>query len=365
MSNSTVAPGPIRYSAGDPLSGFSLGQAGIGLVEIMVAMAIGLFMLGGVLTLVLWISQARVELDKTSEQIENGRYAIQLMSDELQLAGFYGQSLIGGATPSLPTPCPAGEGDLGFSYDSSTVTTTLPVAVQGIASLPMADTSCFSNYTTGSEAIVLHRVETESVASAADGALYVQMSACEDDAQPVTFGLAGVDDFPLLQKDCSSSAVLWPYTFRAFYLGSCDICSSGDGIPTLKMAELRVSGSGIQTVAQSVVEGIEDLHFQYGMDLDTDGAPDCYVSDPSADDPPASAGCPTGGWSDSAASNWSNVVSVRISLLARSIEPSYDWTDVRTYDLGRESRVGPFNDHYKRQVYSTVVTLPNVSGVRE
>lgn len=346
-------------------------QAGLGLVEIMVAMAVGVFMLGGVLALVIWVSQARVELDKTSEQIENGRYAIQLLSDELRLAGFFGASQVGGADSSLPPVCPSAVDQLGFGYDSTTMITTLPVAVQGLS---QANASCFTNASTSSEAVVIRRVETKSVASAADDVLYVQMSACQSDAFPMLFGVKGSPVFNLKDKDCSGGAEFWPYTLRAFYLSSCDICSPSDGIPTLKMAELKNSASGVEVVEQSMVEGVEDIHFEYGLDLNADGAPDCYVPDPSLDSPPTWASCPATGWSAVDAKNWSSVVSVRVNLLARSTEPSPGWSEkekARKYDLGRKDSTGavdldgPFNDNYRRQVYSAVVTLPNVSGVRE
>lgn len=348
-------------------------QAGIGLVEIMVAMAIGVFMLGGILSLVLWVSQARLELDKTSEQIENGRYAMQLLSDELRLAGFWGASQVAVGNFTLPLVCPSSTADLEFLFDSLSSSANLPVAVQGVVDLTSTtlDISCFTNFKASSEAIVVRRAETESIAATAyvSGMPYIQMSACQNDAVPVKFELP----FDLRNKNCAGPAVLWPYTMRAYYLSDCDICNPSDNIPTLKMVELRNSGAGFELATQSMVEGIEDIHFEYGMDLTADGAPDCYVSDPSINQSavPVWAGCPATGWSDVDGENWSNVVSVRVNLLARSTETSPGWSDTRTYDLGRRDSAGnsdpegPFNDNYKRQVYSTVVTLPNVSGVRE
>ncbi|GAB3369986.1 PilW family protein [Azotobacter armeniacus] len=353
-----------RYFENSALKG-PFGQAGLGLVEIMVALAIGTFMLGGVLTLVIWVSQARTELNKTSEQIENGRYAIQLLSDELRLAGFYGASQVVASTFSAPSPCTTTVGGLGFSYDTSTSSAGLPVAVQGYSSLPHAHASCLDSARSGSEALLIRRVETASVTAASAGVPYVQLSQCQTDAQPMVFGVADAPGFVLKGKDCSATAELWPYSFRSYYLSGCDICSPDDGIPTLKVAELKEVGGALSIVKQSVVEGIEDIHFEYGMDLDADGAPDCYVPDPTADTAPAAANCPTAGWSAADATNWSNVVSVRINLLARSTQTSPGWTDTRTYHLGRETPAGPFNDNYRRQVYSAVVTLPNVSGIRE
>ncbi|MEE4461254.1 PilW family protein [Azotobacter chroococcum] len=353
-------------------------QAGLGLVEIMVALAIGAFMLGGVLSLVIWVSQARTELNKTSEQIENGRYAIQLLRDELRLAGFYGASQVAASSYSAPSPCTTAMTSLGFAFTDvgGAFNAQLPAALQGYAALSTTgdDVSCLSNARSDSEALLVRRAETSSVATATAGVPYIQLSQCQTDAKPMTANMdSGFTGFDLLGKDCATTqkAELWPYVLRTYYLSGCDICSPSDGIPTLKVAELKEVGGALSIVTQSLAEGIEDIHFEYGMDLDTDGAPDCYVPDPRVDTAPAAANCPTTGWSSADATNWSNVVSVRVNLLARSTEPSAGWKDEREYDLGRKDAEGnsdlegPFNDSYRRQVYSAVVTLPNVSGVRE
>ena len=63
---------------------------GFSLVEVMVALTIGLFLLGGLTAIFINSSQANHELQKTAQQIENGRYAIATVSQDLRLAGFYG-----------------------------------------------------------------------------------------------------------------------------------------------------------------------------------------------------------------------------------------------------------------------------------
>jgi type IV pilus assembly protein PilW len=60
-----------------------------------------------------------------------------------------------------------------------------------------------------------------------------------------------------------------------------------------------------------------------------------------------------------------NVTAVRIYVLARSREPTQGYTDTKEYSLGAGTTLGPFNDEFKRHVYSTTVRLPNVSGRRE
>lgn len=89
---------------------------GFGLIELMVAMAIGLLLTLGILTIYLDMSRSNAELGKTNLQIENGRLAIQMLRDELSHAGFWNGyivefddlTLTGVPTdyPSaLPAPC--------------------------------------------------------------------------------------------------------------------------------------------------------------------------------------------------------------------------------------------------------------------
>ena len=59
-----------------------------------------------------------------------------------------------------------------------------------------------------------------------------------------------------------------------------------------------------------------------------------------------------------------NVTSARIYVLARSREASPNYTDSKTYTLGSAGDVGPFNDNFKRHVFTTTVRLTNVAGHR-
>jgi type IV pilus assembly protein PilW len=66
-------------------------RAGFSLIELMVALTVGLLITAGLTTLYVNTSGSYSELEKTSRQLEDGRYAMQILSDEIQHAGFYGQ----------------------------------------------------------------------------------------------------------------------------------------------------------------------------------------------------------------------------------------------------------------------------------
>ena len=86
-------------------------QSGFSLIELMVALTIGLLLLVGLTVLFANTNYTNRELQKVSQQIENGRYAIDTITQDLRLAGFYGHidSLASIAPPATTPPDPCGE----------------------------------------------------------------------------------------------------------------------------------------------------------------------------------------------------------------------------------------------------------------
>jgi prepilin-type N-terminal cleavage/methylation domain-containing protein len=85
-------------------------QRGFSLIEMMIALTIGLLLLIGLSSLFMQQSASRNELEKSSRQIENGRYAMQILQDNIEHAGFYSEYTprLGSTTYTVPTnPCDA------------------------------------------------------------------------------------------------------------------------------------------------------------------------------------------------------------------------------------------------------------------
>ena len=110
------------------------------MIELMVAIAIGLFLLIGLVSVFATSNRAYMELGRASQQIENGRFAVQLLTDDISLAGYYGRYSLQLTVPGvLPDPCETANmaalrNAAAFSvqgYDapaSSPITTCLPAA---------------------------------------------------------------------------------------------------------------------------------------------------------------------------------------------------------------------------------------------
>ena len=311
-------------------------EKGISLIEMMIAMTLGLLVIGAMTTIFINNSQARRELDKAAQQLENGRYAIQLLRDEISMAGFYDAIASLPATPASTTASPC-------SIDVSDWKASMDIAVQGFTpdSFP-----CAVSAKSGTGLLFVQRASTAITAPDAlnpnNG--YLQVSLCGDEYVSAVadkpFRIKnGSGTFDLLQIDCKTTnrAPIRQYLRRAFFIADNNV--AGDGIPTLKRADFRAEAlGGTNPDVQAMVEGIEDLHFEYAIDTTGDGSPDLFSDTPTAVQLP-------------------HIVGVRLWLLARALEPSagYD-ASTKTFTLGPKAPV-QFADNYKRHVFSTYVEL--------
>jgi type IV pilus assembly protein PilW len=335
----------MRYSTHQEY--FKRRQLGMTLVELLVAMTISLGMVAALVTLLVNNSRSTAELNRTSRQTENGRYAMELLSHDLKLAGYYGELATADVTFTTVDPCAATIAGLGFA--PAAVPATAPVAIQGFAG-SVADPApgCALNHRPGTAAIVVRHLSTEFAAAVTAGNGYLQTSRCATDPVVVPFVFSDVAaNFTLRDRACAGAMQVRRYITRVYYVADCDLCGK-DTIPTLKRAEF-VDGAIVIT---ALAEGVEELQFEYGFDVDGDGGPDQFRTN-------------LDGVVASALNDWSNVMAVRITLLSRTTEESAGYLDAKTYGLGLAGNRGPFNDRYKRRALSQLVRLNNPAGWRE
>src|SRR3990167_9518695 len=79
-------------------------QRGLSLIELMISITIGLLILSAMATLFANQSRTRSELDKSNRMIDNGRYALEVLSENLRVSGFYGERDIAPAG-AINDPC--------------------------------------------------------------------------------------------------------------------------------------------------------------------------------------------------------------------------------------------------------------------
>ena len=75
--------------ASHPSAGRPRPQSGFTLVELMIAMVLGLFIVLALLTLLINVNRNNSEMTKSNRVIENGRFSIQLLEHDIAHAGFW------------------------------------------------------------------------------------------------------------------------------------------------------------------------------------------------------------------------------------------------------------------------------------
>ena len=344
-----------------------LRQAGFSVMELMISITIGLFLLVGLVSVFATSNRTYIDLSRASQQIENGRFATQLLSDEIAHAGFYGrysQSLSVTAAPL--TPCE--------SSNASNLLKDAALPIYGYdapGSVPAALTClAANNFVPGTDILVIRRVDSTMAAGDAasipnaaltNGGIYMQANA-DSTSTPIVgvgsgVGTTDVGTFSLKNRDGISVAPIRRYHVSIYFIAPCSVPAGGgtvcanngtdDGgrpIPTLKRLDL--TSNGVMSVIP-LVEGIENMQIDYGVDGDGNGVPDgAYTTSPAT------------------AADWANVVTVRINLLARNTEPTASFTDDKTYDMGLAGNVTPLGS-YKRHVYNAVIRVVNPAARRE
>jgi type IV pilus assembly protein PilW len=392
-----------------------LRSRGVSLAEVLIALAIAMIISAAMAGLFAQSVKSREQVDREGQRIESGRYALDAIGDDIRLAGFYGDYLprsgsgnswpaasTATATWTAPGPCETALANLGWDNSvtgpaaTASGTVNVPVAIFGYegghatpATLPTALTACLPNYSAGSDVIVTRRVSTIAPAATAPTTapattaamtandVYLQVSNCSTQSPRFVLS-ATAADLTMQKLNCSSSAVgpLRKYMVRIYYVASCNTCSPSDGIPTLKVSELAVSGGTRQMVVRALTPGIQDMHVEYGIDENLDG----FAGSGSADSFQTSVAAPTittpfivtngpvGIPADKPAVNtplgWQNVMAVKVWVLARDLDSTTGYTNNRTYVLGGES-VGPFNDPVRRNVFASTIRVVNPAGARE
>ena len=346
----------------------SVSERGFTLVELMIAMGLSLMILAGLVTVFVNNSNTRKEIERTTRQIENGRYAIELLSNNLILAGFYAEF-----DPStLPDPGSVPEACSTDLTDDNKRAQALALPIQGYrsATTATAGLDCLTDLKDNTDVVVVRRTGT-CIAGATDCGdpltsgdyYYFQASLCTPTTGNAELAGTVTDAYRLLtttattslnrHRRCTASpcvcanapfADIRRYHTHIYFVANNSV--GADGVPTLKRAEL--TGGGWTIVP--LVEGIENLKLEYGIDSAPaigDGMPDEYTPTPDT------------------VANWRNVTSVKLYLLARNTEPSPGYTNSKTYTLGSDTPPDqPYTDAYRRHVFSTTVKLANVAGRR-
>ncbi len=349
-------------------------QQGFSLVELMVALTLGLVVVGGVVQIYLSNKQSYRMTEAVSRIQENARFAMELLTKDLRAAGHWGcavgTQLANTVNDSTPPYKWRYEAEPIMGYEDAA--TTAPQDYKGqVYSGTDSDSFAVAYFDANQAFTVSAPVDddefdlTANHTFAKGTVLGLVLDGC---GQAAVFqltnqvygggtrvahatsgttpancgtGLSGTERYPL-DGSCPAPNVspfapatgsrLMPFVKRAYY-----IRAGASGEPALWRGFLTTTGGNPSFSSEELVEGVEDMQLLYGVDTDTDGTADSYVR---ADD----------------VADWTQVVSVRVDLLLRSLED----------DLARQAQPYVFHganttpgDRRVRRAFTTVVALRN------
>ncbi|MCH8177569.1 MAG: PilW family protein [Proteobacteria bacterium] len=289
------------------------------MVELLVAMLLGLFLLTALVEILLSGKQSFTAASHLSRLQENGRIATSMIVTDLKRAGYMGGNSdipnIFGSAGQAAAAISCATGDTSWGRMVTQRIVGLDDTNAGYACIPN------SSYLRGDVLTIRHASPWPSGAFGANQ-LHLRSSLFEGKI------FAGVDQALAANLVLDQPQSVRDLIAHAYSVGNSGRSCSGQAVPSLFRVRL---GNNSQPLIEELLPGIEHFQVQYGVGgqyLDADAVAD-----------------------------WNQVVTARFWLLVRSECPETGFADARTYTLG--DQVYTPNDSFRRQLYSSVVMLRN------
>ncbi len=368
-------------------------------MELMVAITLGAIILAGAVTLFVNNRDTYKTTNELSRLQETARYALHMMVKDIRMAGYFGcadrldtVTDNNGAAPgdlwNPANPIEGWEGDVAGNY--------LPSNVAGV---PGAGGARFGSFvdnvadnpgtTDGDDGwvLALGGIVPDSItvrylagnmndAVGAAGTLDNQVTADAINGANSAITVDSTTGFALNQvvaiTDCGgsdifqintattattvqanalsrgynavSSPMIAPFVGVRYYIGANGRSPNPGTDPYPSLYRAIVTPGGLAEAPQELFEGVETLQLLYGEDTNADGTPDSYAN---AD----------------AVGNWASIVSVRLSILVRTID-EHGRADVANIDTNtyqvNNIVFNPVDDRRRRRVFTTTTMVRNL-----
>ena len=346
----------------------NLKQQGFSIIEIMIALVIGMVLLGGAVSIFISNNSVYRLESELSRMQESGRFLIDIMSKEIRMAGFSGCSSRGTVSTTVmandAVALSFGSANAITGYDYVATTDWEPdlpsyVTLATAINASVLDNTDVMNIQRGSECgagltgnmasdnaqltitvpngCSFSQQEVVMITDCATADVLAITNSNTDTSGNIAHAIAagaGGNSDNKLSKAYGPDSQIYKQLSNTFY-----VANGASGEPALWLASWNPSVANDYTTYE-LADGVEQMQLLYG--LDTGGGneyADAYVE---AD--------------DAALTDWTNVRSVRISLLLRSADNITTQSRAFTFN-GANANTG--NDKRLRMLFSTTVTLRN------
>ncbi len=319
------------------------------LIELMVALAIGLFLMMGAFTVYLH-TRSTFQLSETMARLqENARFALDAIEPDVRMAHYWGltartEQIAGRAGPADPVAFGVGGYDCGANW-----VVNLDADVDGTNNGDAwACASSMYPPAAAADTLVVRRASEKAAMPPLDKKqLYVQSTLFQDGR--LFDGLTTIPPgYAAASSETHALVVDGYYVSRSSTLGP--------DVPSLRVMRLvpgAVTDAGPKVEDIEVIPGVEDMQVQFGLDLDPPAAPnrgsiDLYVNPGDARLDPGSAGYDPN----------ARILAVRIWLRVRAERPEPGYEDDAPYTYADAHFDAP-KDAYRRIVVSKTIFIRN------
>ncbi len=350
-------------------------QKGFSLVELMIALTLGLVLMAGVMQMFLGSRAAYSNQQAVAHIQETGRLALEFLARDIRMAGYMGCS--SKAMAQLDSVV----NSTSFQYNVVGVTADATksgiIAIRGYSSEPTGS-DLSPDPLAGTDLLTITRSPESDITVTRNketNTLFGRLSrvddaSCPDDSDRLD-GVCKLD--MLIVTDCKKGRVFQatnitsssdeihithgasgpPGNKTPGWGGVSDATNNyEEGSQILKIERttyyIAKGRSGRPSLWQKtgsqtyeILEGVENMYITYGRDTNGDGIPDTYNTAAEVD----AAG----------AVNWFNVLSVRLQLLVQSMEDGV-LPEKQIYSFGTETNKEA-TDHRLRQVFISTIGI--------
>ena len=315
---------------------------GLTLLELLVALAIGIFLVGGVISLFLASKRSYTETDRFARVAESGRFALVTLGRDLRQAGFFGAAGLVNLTTDPDTGAVSGDCTApadaygyanyfqvvrasGTGQAVGCVTDAVPdsdvIIIKSVRAVPLTDGARDN------------RTDDDGVIDTPEAINNQRVYILANTDRGVLF--RGADGTPptLLAGGDVPQGEAWQYQVFVYYVRA-------GNVPTLSRKTLGwdATNNRLAILTEDLVEGVEQMRVQLGEDRTLDGNVDVLVDATQVVD-------------------WTRVLSAQPNLLLRSLEPEPGYVDDRTYVLAG-ANFAP-GGAFRRIVISETVSMRN------
>lgn len=320
-------------------------QIGFTLVEVMISLFIGGLILGGVMFTYIGMKVTTKDTMAIGELQESGRLAISIMQRDIEQVGFWGT----------------------YYDDSFTVANT----VVNSAIAGGSDSDCFAGLNNGSFPDLTSSSNFRSIyaktagsgnnlnciTDAVEGTDILQLKFLQGNPQDkadqnINYFVAEQEKARFVTDDytpANVNATIWPYSHHVYYISEQTYKVNNKNITVPVLTRKRLVNNKMHN--ESIMEGVENMRFIFGLDTTNDSRVDTYKS-----------------IGDMKPIDWENrkgILTVQLFLLIRTLQPDPGIkVNNQKYILGEGAgkRELIFNDNYRRTVFTTTIRLSNVGG---